>query len=396
MADILGTILSVIEVVETATAIYDSIADLPQQMTQLRQRMDTLNAYLGEVRKYLEREVSGKTKRDALSGVREGLGKLLAGIKTDAEKVYELFYRYKNGIVSRSNRLELRSAWAARLWFSLIDNSAEKAETIIKDIDEQIKLLNSYIQLIVAEKVSASAQTATTTVARIPAPTGRRRDYKILFVDPYNEARSVVAEALVKLLGQLTLQARGEWRVDEVRSAGFFIWDKNDCIDMTSCLNYSYKSYRLPWWSGGKTPNPVALAALFDNKWCDYPFKKTIGESTAAHLSSGMTRDMFSRFDFIITFTIREHDNVIKLREAVRKEAEFRGGGLPPGKAAVLQLGTYLESRRNVIREILHPDKVADAAKHRENWNWKVAEIKLALKAFLKRELDWAQPEKDV
>ncbi|KAK4096999.1 hypothetical protein N658DRAFT_489529 [Parathielavia hyrcaniae] len=393
MADILGTLLTALELVEKATAIYDSIADLPQHMTQLRQRMDALSAYLGEVRKYLEREASGKTKRDALSGVREGLGKLLEGIKTDAAKVHDLFYRYKNGIVSRSNHLELRSAWAARVWFSLIDNSADKAEAIIKEIDEQIRLLNSYIQLIVAEKVSAPAQ--TTAIARVPAPTGRRKDYKILFVDPYNEGRSVVAEALVKLIGQLTLQAGGDWRVGEVRSAGFFIWDKNDCIDMTSCLDYSYKSYRLPWWSGGKAPNPVALAALFDNKWCDYPFKQTIGERTTARRSRGMTKDMCSRFDYIITFTIREHDNVIKLREAVRKEAESRGG-LPPGKAAVLQLGTYLESKRNVIREVLHPDKVSDAAEHREKWNRKVAEIKLALKTFLKRELDWKQPEKDV
>jgi protein-tyrosine-phosphatase len=400
MAD-LGTILSVIELVQKAIAIYNSIEELPQQMTQLRQRMDALNTYLGEVRKYLEREASsanaGTPRRDALAGVREGLGKLMKEIKSDVEKVYDLFYRYKNGIVSQSMNLELRSAFVTRLWFSLINNSADKAEAMMKDIDEQLRLLNYYIQLIVATKVSAPTlakrELTTTAVVKSPGSAAPRRDYKILFVDPYNEARSVVSEALIKLLGELTVKAGGDWRVDDVQSAGFFIWDKNDCIDLTSCLNYSYKSYRLPWWSGGKKPNAVALAALFDNKWCDYPFKKVIGDQAATHLSRGMTKDMFSRFDFIITFTIREHDNVIKLREAVRKETR---GGLPQGKAQVVQLGSFLAPKGNVIREILHPDRISEPVKHRENWNRKVAELKTALKAFLKRELDWKQPVKDM
>jgi hypothetical protein len=138
----------------------------------------------------------------------------------------------------------------------------------------------------------------------------------------------------------------------------------------------------------------MAMAAVFDNKLYEYPFKQDVKTEVTARTSCGMRKDMFTRFDFIVVFALREHDNMVKLREAVRKRVAAEGGVLPRGKGRVLQLGAYLSRRRDGgVREILTPQVTKDGKKNRENWNWKVSEIKTALKAFLKREMDWEQPD---
>ncbi|KAK4158233.1 hypothetical protein C8A00DRAFT_10960 [Chaetomidium leptoderma] len=398
----LGTVITVVELVQKAIAIYERIENLPQQMAQLGRRMEHLNIFLVRLQNFLE----GKPKKELLSGQLDDLRKLLERIKSNAAKVYDLFDRYKKGILSRSKDLEFRASWISHLWFSIVDNSADKVQVIMEDIDQQRSLLRDYLVLMAVEKAyqprpgrtteKDTAATATAMVKRptpSPSPSPPRRDYKILFVDPYNEARGVVAEALVKLLGQLTAKARGDWRIIEVQSAGFFAKAKSDCVGVIKGLDYSEKSFKKPWLPGGQKPHSTAMAAVFDNKWCDYPFKKDIRKEITARTSCGMRKDTFSSFDFIIVFTLREHDNMVKLKEALGKQKD-----IPRGKGRVLQLGTYLSQKRGEVREILHPDQrnLNDASKEREDWNRTVSDIKTALKGFLKQEMKWKQPDDKV
>lgn len=407
MALDLGTIITAVELVQKAIALYERIESLPQQMEQLGRRMKHLNRFLIQLQGFVERaaenakkpENKGKPTTTLLSGQLDELRSLIADIKRNAKKVYDLFDRYKNGTLSRSMDLEFRKPFFARVWFSVFDSTVDKAQPIIDEIDEERSLLRDYLVLMAVEKAyeprRGRAQAVTTAVATkrptpSPSPAPPRRNYKILFVDPYNEGRSVIAQALVKLLGQLTIQTRGDWRIAEVQSAGFFAKDKCDCVDVISGLEYSRKSFKKSWWPGGKSPNRTALDAVFDNKWCDYPFKKDIQQRIMGRTSCGLRKDTFSYFDLIIVFTLREHDNMVKLKDALRKTI----GEVPHGKGRVLQLGTYLAPKKDGgVREILHHETTSDPVKTREGWNRKVAEIKTAVKGLLKQEMEWKQPD---
>ncbi|KAK3905991.1 hypothetical protein C8A05DRAFT_12229 [Staphylotrichum tortipilum] len=417
MALDLGTLVTAVELVQKIIALYQRIDSLPQQMTQLGRRMERLNIFLVRLESFVKKN---NTKQPALapgplfSGQVEDLGKLLEGIKGNAAKVYDLFDRYEKGILSRSMNIEFRAKWMSQVWFSLVDSSPDKVQAIMEEIDYERGILSDYLGLMAidkaheespgpssprsgrkAEKTGGNASGAvmkrpSPSPSRSPAPP--RRSCKILFVDPYNEGRSVAAEALVKLLGQLTLKGHGDWRIADVCSAGFFAKNKGDCVDVIDGLDYSRRTFKLPWKPGAQSPSRMAMAAVFDNKWSDYPFKQDIRAEMTARTSCGMRKDMFTRFDFIFVFALREHDNMVKLREAVRKRVEAEGRVLARGKGRVLQLGAYLSRRKGAVREILNPPVTKDGKKNRENWNWKVSEIKTALKAFLKREMDWEQP----
>jgi protein-tyrosine-phosphatase len=408
MAD-LGTVLTVVDLVQRGIVIYQRIESLPQQMKQLGRRMERLNIFLVRLKAFVEKNAKNKnTSSSLLSGQVSDLDALLKGIEANAAKVHDLFERYEKGTLSRSRDLEFRARWMSQIWFSLVDSSPDKVKEIMEEIDYERSVLSDYLSLMAVDKgpapsapakpragraVEKQPATALTAVAKraspSPSPAPPRRDYRILFVDPYNEGRSVVAEGLVKLLAQLTLRARGDWRIAEVRSAGFFAKDQNECVDVIDGLKYSHETFKLPWWPGGKSPSRVAMAGLFDNKWCNHPFKEEIRTEIAARKSRGMKKDVFSYYDFIVVFALREHDNMVKLKEALRKKT---GAGPPRGKGRVLQLGSYLSPRKGAVREILHPAATNDAKLNREKWNAKVAEIKTALKEFLKQEMKWEQP----
>ncbi|GAB1316770.1 hypothetical protein MFIFM68171_06980 [Madurella fahalii] len=395
MALDLGTVLAVVEVVNKAIEIYQRIESLPQQMTQLGGRMERLNKFLVRLELFVKRNPA-KASSSLYSGQIEDLGKLLDGIKDNATKVYDLFERYQKGILSRSMDLEFRAKWLSHLWFSLIDNSPEKIQAIMDEIEYDRDLLRDYMSLMAIDRPPEPTPTSRAGKAgpgRQPSPAPSpslvrpKRDYKVLFVDPYNTERSVVAEALLKLFGRRTLKAGGEWRIAEVQSAGFFVRNMSDCVDVIDCLQYSFKSFKKEWRPGNQRAVQTALAAVFDNKWYDYPFKQAIGDEITARHSRGLRKDMFGRFDFIVVFTGREHDNMIKLKEALGKNA-----AIPRGKGRVLQLGTFLSRDRATVQGILYPKMNPDGSQNRDNWNGKVAEIKTALKEFLKREMQWTPP----
>lgn len=406
MALDLGTIITVVEIVEKVIDVYLRIEGLPQQMKNLGRRMERLNIFLGQLEGFVKRKP--KTAFATLySGQLEDLGKLLAGIQENAERVYDIFDRYKKGILSRSKNLEFRAKWVSNIWFSLVDKTPEKIQAIMDDIDWERSVLSDYLALMAVERAQqpsgpvrrltgreperAASGTRHPTPSPSPSPAAPRRNYKILFVDPYNIGRGVVAEALVKLFGQLTVKTGGDWRIGEVQSVGFFVKKGSDCTDVIDTLNYSYKSFKKPWKDGGQIPQKVALEALFDNKWCDHPFKKTIAQEMDTRQSRGLRKNMFTRFDYIVVFTRREHDNMIKLKDAIQKSSEAVGTK-SRSRARILQLGAFISQEGGLLREILSPVPNEDGSQNRQRWNRAVADMKVALRGFLKQEMEWKQP----
>ncbi|KAK3391158.1 hypothetical protein B0H63DRAFT_467381 [Podospora didyma] len=432
-----GTILSVVDLVQRALAIYNRIDGLPQQMVQLGKRMQSLNVFLLSFEAFVNQKQSAAFAT-LYPGQKDEMGRLLESIKGHAAKAHDLFDRYEKGIVSRTHDVTFRFGWAAQMWFSLVENSPEKVQAVMDDIEVDRRWLCDWLTFLNAailvngvnqesrpkkpapiagpakdskkgdkakggSSASPGKKNNSPTSLKQPNPAARRpslspspappkRDYKILFVDPNNEGRSVAAEAFTKLLGELTRRANGDWRIAFAHSAGFFVKARGDCTDVIEGLDYSYKSFKLPFKDGGASPTKAALAALFDNTAYDYPFKKPIRDEITARKSRGLRRDMFAMYDYILVFTSREHDNIIKLKQALLQK--YPDLEIPRGKGRVLHLGTFVAREANGRpREIIVPKKSPGWMETREMWNLQMGVIKTAVKKFLEQELKWKRPD---
>lgn len=71
----------------------------------------------------------------------------------NAGKVYDVFTRYENGILPCSHDLMFRARWASQTWFSLVDNSPEKIQVLVDDIDYDRGILTDYLVLMNAPAV---------------------------------------------------------------------------------------------------------------------------------------------------------------------------------------------------------------------------------------------------
>ncbi|KAJ9150795.1 hypothetical protein NKR23_g3345 [Pleurostoma richardsiae] len=413
----LDTVLQVIEIVNKAVDVYQKIQDAPEQMRKIGKRMERLKALLGHLEQLLR-----KREKRALARLRptqtEDLLAILEDIRDDSSRVDLLFRKWENDIGPFG--LQFRFKTLAQAYFALGSNS-EKLASLGDDIDRHRQDVIFYLSMMgcagidellingipvqtspartvkpnaVAAGLSmAKAQTATrpggrNSTAKQDQPS--RRDYKILFVDPHNLARSVVAEAVMKLLRGWTIMTGGEWRIEVIHSAGFFVKHRSEVVETIKGLSFTHDSYRMSLSAGNRAPNAVPLEAVFDNKSYDYPFKKAIQDEMTSRRSRGLPKDIFRIYDYIMVFTGREHDNMLQLRRAL--VAEEGKDIAPKGKGRLLHLGHYL-TLDGIPREIVDAPKKPDGTDSRENWNFKVSsQIKIGLKGFLRQEMGWKQP----
>lgn len=221
-----------------------------------------------------------------------------------------------------------------------------------------------------------------------PLPSPLRNDYRIIFVDPYNVGRSRVAEAYMQLIREWTIRSKGTWHVKDVHSAGLMVKSQSDCVEVLQKLQPPLKQHFLP---GGEKPTWTGMASLFDNSFFNYPYKKNVRDKALVAKSRGIRQNIFSEYDWILVFTGRESENLLRLKKAlIDKNGK---GAAPKGKGRVLHLGGYL-GRKGESREIVNASKNKDGTESRENWNKTTASIKMAIRWFLRRELDWVQPAK--
>lgn len=392
----LDTVLQVIEIVNKAVEIYQRIQDAPEKMRRIGKRMERLRSLL----RHLEQLLRHEQKR-ALARLRpaqtEDLLAIIEDIRDDSAKVDALFHQWDNDIGPFG--LQFRFETMARAYFEFGGN-AERLSAIADDIELHRQDLRDYLQLMGCVGINEllvtgpanSAPKAGTRPSPSPA-TPQRTDYNIIFVDPQNIARSVACEALTKLLREWTVRTGGDWRINLVHSAGFFVKNRGEVTDIIESLKYTYPSYNMGMSEGNAKPNAMASAAVFDNKLYDHPYKKTIQDEISARRSRGLSRNVFKTYDYIIVFTSREHDNMIKLRKALimRDGKEVA----PKGKGRVLHLGHYL-TLDGIPREIVEAPKNKDGIDSRDNWNWKVSQMKTAIKGFLKQEMRWTQPPQNI
>lgn len=102
-----------------------------------------------------------------------------------------------------------------------------------------------------------------------------------------------------------------------------------------------------------------------------------------------MAKTMFKTYDFVVPFTNREYDNLVRLSKALvaRDGKDAVTGG---GKGPVIHLGAYL-TLDGIPREILAAKGVWNSS--REMWNVRCSQIRTAIKQFLTKEMGWQQPK---
>ncbi|KAK0714761.1 hypothetical protein B0H67DRAFT_487888 [Lasiosphaeris hirsuta] len=395
-----GTILSIIDLVQRAITIYKAVDDLPQQMSQLGKRMETLNVFLASFSTFVKGHPRTTQKQD--------LTLYLKNIEENVEKVHDLFDRYQKGIVSRSHDLDLRFRWATSMWFSLIDNSPEKIQAIMDEIEHYTNMLNNYMTLELLRLTQAALQpkpapkattpatkkppqtapkapspspttkpslnprpppAASTTTPAPPRPSSRT-GLSLLVIDPSNTGRSLQAEALLRLLAHRF----PPFPFTKIHSAGFFVRDTaaDSCAAAIARLDYALPMFQKPITPSGAPPQAEALAGVFGLGGDGVPEVRKAFEGRG---SRGVRRGVFG-YDFVAVFTKRELVNLGKLRKALGGE----------GKARLVHLGDY---KGEGFREIGVPKKMRGG---KENWVKKAEEICTALEGFLKKEVKWVPP----
>lgn len=410
----LDTVFQAVDLIKKAVELYQRIDGLPKQMTTLGRRLEQLSIFLGHLAGFVKSKP--ETVYDKLlAGQKEQLQDILESIKGDIDSAYDLFDRYEKGILSRRHDMQFRVKWAAQIWFSLAENTPEKVGALIKSIDDDCMFLNHYFALMNAQGIehminkppgtnAQSTGTQGTNIqgtnaqgARLQVHRGNQRsrsaspmpktDYTIIFIDPYNQARSVIAAAWIYTFMAWTLKAKGQWRIKHCHAAGFFVKSRSDCTNVIDGLNYTYKTFKKPFKDGGDTPSMIPRQALFDKKHYNYPDKKATEDKVGSWKSRGVTASIFKNYDYIVVLTNREHDNMIKLKQALIKK---QGPSVAPrGKGKLLQLGAYLSPPG----EILDAPKNKDGSNNRGNWDEKVAQMKTAIQAFLSEEFQWEEPK---
>lgn len=400
MADVLGTIVTVAEVVQKILKVYHMIDDFPDHMDQIGKRMELLAPRLAMVDEFLRRQTIDASRTVELAAI-------VKVIQADSLRVEDIFTKYQNDVGPFGLRFRFKNL--TQMYYALGSTSdelkalGERIDKHRSDLLEGIEFLKAFglddVHKIIVHGQEAPGNKKADAAPRLAADPCD--DVSIIFVDPYNEERSIVAEGYTHLVREWTVRTGGSWRVNVVHSAGFFVRNPSftsldDVISggtagAAAGLRYRRASYKLDMRDSAERPNKAALAALFDNDFFGHPFKQDVRRQTEARWPRGLTRALFKKYDYVIAFTDREYHNLIWLREAlIERDGKEAVLGVTSRKGRIVQLGHYGQGDAVAKSgEILAPKDVDDRAQ----WEPKVDQIKVAFKHFLEKELGWKKPQ---
>lgn len=374
MADVLGTVTTVLHIVKEAYQLCCKIKDCPPLMERIGEHLELVQLDLERIQAFLTKTpVSQQGSRVLIC--------LIQRIRDDSEEVNAVFKKWTE------------SKKPAKVWFVVSGNQddlialRDAIDTNRAELSREMLYMGGPFGL---DKFGVpEQQQPAIKPGNKNAASHAGNDYRIMFVDPYNGARSIVAEGYVKLLQRWTSGTGGDWKFRLMHSSGLFIRNRGEVTDLVNSMDYSYPSYKLPMHDGNKPANATALDALFDNLMFNSPFKQEVKRHIEARRSRGIAKTIFKTYDFVVVFTDREYDNLVRLREALiaREGRQTVTGG---GRGRIIHLGSYChKARKGRPGEILQPKPDAT----REEWNARVGQIKTAVKGFLKQEMSWKRPE---
>ncbi|KAI0505127.1 hypothetical protein F5B22DRAFT_538405 [Xylaria bambusicola] len=377
--------------VQVALELYNQIRDGPELLRNLGEEMKSLELFILSVKELVNEETNS-----ALARLRPMLTEQaradIKNLEKSARPIKDLFWKYTND--QGPFGVTFRFKTATDIYFALGYNK-ETLNEMRDTVDRSKQKLMQTLQLMGIFGTNALLSNIRNNNPPPQAGPKLRVDQQdganhnavgVIYVDPYNLGRSRVSEAYTKLAKEWTVGTGGKWPVAFAHSAGFFVRDRSDCIDILERLTLQSTQ---DFSRGNKLPAEVAMAALFENKFFNYPYKAKVKDAMMAQRSRGITKNIF-KVDYILVFTRREYNNLLQLRKALL--GLYGTGMVPEGKGRIVHLGQYLAQGKTV--EIVDAMKDNNGNPSRENWNKTVGEIKTAIKGFLKEELNWKQPER--
>lgn len=381
----------VLALVQAALEIYNQIKDGPELLKNLGEEIKSLKLFILSVKELVNEETN-----TALARLRPMLTEQaradIKNLEQSTLPIKELFWKYKND--QGPFGVTFRFKTATDVYFAL-GYSKETLNEMRDAVARAKQRLMHTLQLMGIFGTNALLSNAwigsTFPPDRLRPQVNQQESTNrnapgIIYVDPRNLGRSRVAEAYTKLLREWTVRTGGKPPVSFVHSAGFFVEDRSDCVDILKRLDLQLTQ---EFSRSNKPPLEVAMAALFENKYFNYPYKAQILEAMMAQKSRGVTKGIF-KVDYILVFTRREYNNLLQLRKAL--SGLYGATMVPEGKGRIVHLGQYLAQGKTV--EILDAMKDNKGNLSRENWNKTVGQIKTAVKGFLKEELNWKQPDR--
>ncbi|KAK3684615.1 hypothetical protein LTR37_020115 [Vermiconidia calcicola] len=355
-----------IQLVQGAVALYKKIKNAPEEIATIGKRLEDLGFYLWTLQDLLN-----DRRRHSLANLRpevtKRLQRIISDIRVDTEDVTTIL-----DIWNSAGKIE-------RVFFSMGRNP-RKLENLSSSIDDRKKNVSDMLQILGLFGIQSLASDPASLTPHATPEAG------VIFVDPHNLGRSKIAEGYIKLLGEWTVRTGGTWRIKFAHSAGMRVRNRSDCSGMLTAIKPP-----VPISDGNRTPNGTAMASLFDNKYFDYPYKSGIKRYMEQSRSRGITTNIFKTYDYILVFTGREYENLLRFQQAL---IAANGPDMAPrGKGRILHLGAYLSNHGKPV-EITDAPKAKDGTDSRANWNVKTSQIKLVVKVFMKNELAWVQPVK--
>lgn len=180
-------------------------------MAQIGQHIDHLHESLMRLQKLLEQDVQDAQDSGApLPNIKlpfsqsSGLSGLLDEIKKTSQEVSRLLEQQELGILARSWESDFHKPFFALAWF---DDPAENAASLVREIEVYRGIVRDYLRSTATGNVygrrsqqeqnlsgfNMSTSAGSSCSPPHPALTSPqvRREYSVLFVDPYNTGRSV-------------------------------------------------------------------------------------------------------------------------------------------------------------------------------------------------------------
>ncbi|KIW16587.1 hypothetical protein PV08_03775 [Exophiala spinifera] len=390
-------------VVEKAIAVYQKMTDAVQTVQFMGIRLEGIRDQIKIAQKLVPDDRTNNFLQKLDGELYEMIRKTIAKIQVDAQAtqdILEEWYSRKTGF--------LNSTWRSQLFANMVNGilkgKGDDLKMLNQRLDHYQTSLNHFIGMVntygikelierdtknkgkqLAVGTTASANTPASKVGRSSPSPARRKQYRVIFVDPHNEGRSVVAQSYLYLVHQWTVRTDNHWPLSKWESAGMRLRARSAFVPQLQALGLPK---RIKFVDGNVPSSPHAVNALFDQPYFNYAYKEPIRQRAAKRLSRGLPANMFEHYDFILVFTKEQLEILEALREHVaRTQPQYKDVNQ---RARILLLGSYSKAG-----QIYVPGATDDAEELKKMWGKVVNQIKGSVKGFLEVECGWKPPKKD-
>lgn len=384
-----------IAAITKAIEIWNKLRNAPEYIDNIGRRMEGLRTYLVSLK-----ELLADKKRDGLATsypeLTQNIWNTVKYVELDVKKVTEILKRWDNDIGPFGWQLRYKSIahalFAVRSSTDKLDALSISLEQYKSDLSHHLTLLgaiswNKFNTLQVAASIE-NIKTSKDPGAPLPSPSQAKKDFRVIFVDDYH-GRSKIGAACMKAMLKSTKSAKKDCHVDSIHSAGFLVKRHSDCIDILQ----GFKAPAIGHFSEGLGSPTTSFVQFLCDELLGKPTSKTDSASKMTDFPSrGLKQDCFKRYDFILTFTCYQTEQLLRLKAVV--EANMGKKAVKNEKGVILNLGAYLGGIGETV-VIANPPFCTDIKEYRKRWDVTTSQIKSAVETFLQRELGW-QVRKDV